>query len=57
MAKTPIVINGIGVAIKEDGTYSMTKPIKLDNYRREFLALRATYAVRERLGLNKKEEV
>ena len=51
------VISGIGVAIKEDGTYSMTEPIRLHHYEREFLALRATYAVRERLGLNKKEEV
>ena len=56
LAKVPVVINGLGVQINEDGTYSMTKPIKLDNYRREFLALRATYGVRERLGLNKKEE-
>lgn len=56
LAMFPIVINGIGIAIKEDGTYSMTEPINLPYYRREFLALRATYAVRERLGLNKKQE-
>jgi len=56
LAMLPVVINGVGIAIKEDGTYSMTKPINLKKYQREFLALRATYGVRERLGLNKKEE-
>ena len=56
LAKLPIVINGVGVQINENGTYSMTKPIKLDSYRREFLALRAVYGLRDRMGLNKKEE-
>ena len=50
------VTYGVGVAIKENGTYSMTEPINLKNYRREFLALRATYAVRERLNLNGRQE-
>ena len=44
---------GLCVVISEDGEYAMSEPINLKNYRREFLALRATYAVRERLGLNK----
>ena len=52
----PNFTNGIGIEIREDGNYKMTAPIKLANYQREFLALRATYAVRERLNLNKKEE-
>jgi len=56
LCATPTVTNGIGVHIKEDGTYSMTAPINLQPYRREFLALRATYAVRERMGLNKREK-
>ena len=47
---------GIGIVIKEDGSYSTTKPIKLKNYQREFLALRAVYAIRERLNLNKQED-
>ena len=51
------VLLGMGIEIREDGTYKMMdKPINLKKYQREFLALRATYAVRERLGLNKKEE-
>ena len=44
---------GFCVEISEDGEYKMSEPMNLKNYRREFLALRATYAVRERLGLNK----
>ena len=44
---------GLCVVISEDGEYKMSGPMNLKNYRREFLALRATYAVRERLGLNK----
>ena len=50
------ILWGYGIKINDRGKYFMTKPINLKNYRREFLALRATYAVRERLGLNKKEE-
>ena len=50
----PLIVYGIGVEIREDGTYKMTEPIKLKNYYREFLALRATYGIRERLGLNKR---
>ena len=57
MAQVPSEINivnhGVGVAIKEDGNYSMTKIIDLKNYRREFLSLRAAYAVRERMGHHK----
>ncbi len=43
---------GLCVEISEEGKYRMSEPINLKNYRREFLALRATYAVRERLNLN-----
>jgi hypothetical protein len=42
------VKKGIGVQIREDGTYSMTKPIDLRRPRSEFLALRTTYSIKER---------
>jgi hypothetical protein len=48
---------GLCVEINENGKYKISEPINLKNYRREFLALRATYAVRERLNLNKKPEI
>lgn len=51
------ILWGFCVEINENGKYKMSEPINLKNYRREFLALRATYAVRERLGLNKKQDV
>jgi hypothetical protein len=41
---------GFGVQIKENGTYQMTDKIDLRTPRNEFLALRTTYAVKERLG-------
>lgn len=53
----PCADYGIGVQLKEDGNYSMTQMINLKNYRREFLALRSVYAIRERLNLNTKPEV
>ena len=53
IATLPIVTHGVGVAIKEDGNYSMTKIIDLKNYRREFLAMRAVYGIRDRLGYHK----
>jgi len=45
--------HGVGVAIKEDGNYSMTKIIDLRNYRREFLSMRAVYGIRDRLAYHK----
>ncbi len=47
---------GIGIEIKENGSYIMTHKIKLKAWERVFLALRTTYQIREELGLNKKEE-
>jgi hypothetical protein len=46
---------GIGVEIKENGKYKMSKIINLTNYKREFLALRAVYAIRERMAYHKEE--
>ena len=56
IAMEPVVFRGVGVQLKEDGKYNMTNIINLKNYRREFLALRTAYAIRERMGLNKKPE-
>lgn len=53
LAVSPYIKYGIGVEIREDGSYSMSEPIVLDKYKREFLSLRAVYAIRERMGLNK----
>lgn len=39
---------GIGVQIKEDGTFKMTEKIDLRRRRNEFLALRSVYAIKER---------
>ena len=50
------VTYGIGIEINETGKYKMTELLDIRKWQREFLALRATYAVRERLGLNKKQE-
>ena len=47
---------GVGVEIKETGKYKMSPPIKLAKYEREFLALRAVYAIRNRMGYNKQME-
>ena len=57
LAMKPYIKYGVGVEIREDGSYLMSEPIILDRYRREFLALRTTYAVRERLNLNQFREV
>lgn len=47
---------GVGVEIKETGKYKMSPPIKLAKYERQFLALRAVYAIRDRMGYNKQME-
>ena len=48
---------GMGVELREDGTYTTTGLLDLRIPRREFLALRTVYGVRERLGmLTNKEE-
>lgn len=50
--------HGMGVELREDGTYSTTGMLDLRMPRREFLALRTVYGIRERLGMlqNSKEE-
>ena len=48
----PNVLYGAGVQIKENGSYVMTKPIKLRPFVREFLAMRAVYNIRRRIGIN-----
>jgi hypothetical protein len=45
---------GYGVQLNDDGTYKMT-PFKLATYAREFLAMRAAFGLRERMGINKRE--
>jgi len=49
----PAVKTGYGVQLNEDGTYKIT-PFKLATYAREFLAMRAVFGIRERMGLTKK---
>jgi hypothetical protein len=45
------VFYGYGIEIRENGTYSMTEKIHLGRPRREFLALKATYNIKERCGV------
>lgn len=52
---------GIGVALKDDGTYQFSSVYDLRRSRNEFLALRTAYGIKARLGLltrtqNQKEE-
>jgi hypothetical protein len=47
------IATGYGVQLNEDGTYKMT-PFKLASYAREFLAMRAVFGIRERMGLTKR---
>lgn len=42
---------GLGIEIHEDGTYKCTEIMDLRKSVREFLALRTTYAVKDRMGL------
>lgn len=49
----PQIKIGYGVQLNEDGTYKMT-PFKLAPYAREFLAMRAVFGIRERMGLTKR---
>ena len=51
---------GVGVEIRDDGTYSMTELFPLQTPINEFLALRTTYAIKERMELlsyQQKEEI
>ena len=41
----------MGVELREDGTYKVSGLLGLRMLRREFLALRACYGIRERLGM------
>jgi hypothetical protein len=47
---------GLGVELHEDGTFKCTKLLDLKRARREFLALRTTYSILEKLGRLPKEE-
>lgn len=47
---------GLVVALQEDGSYKCGEMFKLDRRKNEFLALRSTYAIRQRLGLIKSKE-
>ena len=47
----PSATHGLVVALGEDGIPRLSDHFKLDQPRREFLALRSAYAVRQRLGL------
>lgn len=51
--------HGMGVELREDGTYTTTGLLDLRIPRREFLALRTVYGVRERLGMlqNRKDRL
>ena len=44
---------GVIVEIKENGKYSLSKPIRLKPYCNKFLALKSVYNIRERMGYNK----
>lgn len=57
LVDTNRVVYGIGVELCDDGTYTMTPPLKLDGPRRDFVNLRGTYSIRERMGLVNKKEV
>jgi len=47
---------GVGVHIRDDGTYKMTDAYALKRYQPEWLAMRTTFAVMERLGAIKTQE-
>ena len=47
----PSATHGLVVALGDDGIPRQSEHFKLDRPRREFLALRSAYAVRQRLGL------
>lgn len=46
---------GFGVQLGEDGRYKVSQVYVLSGYERDFLALRATWGVREALGYHKQE--
>jgi hypothetical protein len=41
------------VALQEDGQYKCSKVFELEPYKREFMACRSVYSIRQRLGLVK----
>lgn len=47
---------GVAVQLNEDGTYQMSKIVPMKRYRSEWLALRAVYGIRERLGKTEQGE-
>jgi hypothetical protein len=47
---------GVGIELRDDGTYRMSEMERLKPYSQEWLALLTTYRVRQRLGLTKGEE-
>lgn len=47
---------GMIVALQDDGKYKCSEMFKLEPRRREFLALRSVYGIRQRLGLIKPRE-
>ena len=50
------VVWGMGIELREDGTYTTTGLLDLRIPRREFLALRTVYGIRERLGMLTRKE-
>lgn len=50
------ITKGLAVELSETGKYRQTGLMDLRRARNEFLALRTTYAIRERVGANKKEQ-
>lgn len=51
-----VVRYGVAVELHEDGTYRMSDVYDLRRYRAEWLAMRAVYGIRERLGKTEKGE-
>ena len=51
LAGTYLGAYGVGVELREDGTYYMSTMYDLKIYQREFLALLTAYKVRKRLGM------
>lgn len=43
--------HGVGVEIREDGTYAMSQVYDLKRYRQQWLALLATYNIRKQCGV------
>lgn len=51
LANEDRVMYGVGVALRDDGTYKLTKRMKLDGAKRDFLNLRGTYSIKCRMKL------